>query len=156
MASLRRVRGRTPRILLAIAALAILVGGAGVAVGTSASGWLMERLAGTDLAIDRAALGGAVTALGIATMLVGGGLIGLALALHLARPWARPVAAAVAFALLAAAVGCLAAVAASFARDPQNGPAYMAGGIGLAVLAVALGVVLVDAVMSAERDRHPD
>jgi hypothetical protein len=116
----------------------------------------MERLARTDLAIDRAALGGAVTALGIATMLVGGVLIGLALALRLGRPWARPVTAAVAFALLAAAIGCLAAVAASLVRDPQNGPAYLAAGIGLAVLALALGIVLVDAVLSAEPDRRPD
>lgn len=156
MASVRRVRGRTPRILLAIAVLAILAGGAGVGVGTAASGWLMERLARTDLAIDRAALGGAVTALGIATMLVGGVLIGLALALRLGRPWARPFTAAVAFALLAAAIGCLAAVAASLVRDPQNGPAYVAAGIGLAVLALALGIVAVDAVLSAERDRRLD
>ena len=156
MASVRRVRGRTPRILLAIAVLAILVGGAGVGVGTAASGWLMERLARTDIAIDRAALGGAVTALGIATMLVGGVLLCLAVALRLERPWARPVTAAVAFALLAAAVGCLAAVAASLVRDPHNGPAYVAAGMGLAVLALALGVVLVDAVLSAERDRRPD
>ena len=147
MAPVRQVPPRTPRILLAVALVAVLAGGAAVAVGTAASGWLMERLAQTDLAIDREALGGAVTALGVGTALTGAVLIGLAFALRLGRGWARPVTAAVAFALLAAAVGCVAAVAASLVRDPQNGPAYVAGGIAMAVLAIALGVVLVDAVL---------
>lgn len=156
MVPVRHVPARTPRILLAVALLAILAGGAAVAVGTWASGWLMERLAQTDLAIDRAALGGAVTALGIATAMVGILLIGLAVALRLGRPWARPVSAAVVFALLAAAIGCVAAVAASLVRDPKNAAAYVAGGIGLAVLAVALAVVLVDVVVTTEPTRRSD
>ncbi len=142
---------RTPRILIALGFLTIVAGSAALAVAASATEWLMARLARADLAIDAAALGGATAALGAAALTTGLGLIALALALRLGRSWARPATAVIAFALLAALLGCIGAIMASWVRDPANGPAYLSAALAAAIGMAGLAVVLVDVVRAPMR-----
>jgi hypothetical protein len=140
---------RTPRILIAAGVVAIVAGGVAIGIATSASDWLMARLARNDLLIDAAAVGGATAALGGAALATGIGLIGLAIALRLARTWARPATAAVAFALVAALLGSLAAIVASWVRDPGNAPAYVGAAVAVGIGLVGLTVVLLDVLRAA-------
>lgn len=136
----RRVPTRSLAVLFAAAALAVATGTVTVVVATAAPEWLLAQLAGTGVEADAAAIGGAAAALGYAALLVGAGLIGLALALRAGHAWAWPAGTVVIAAVLAALLGTLGAALSSFAREPGSGLAYglAAGGIGLVLAAFAM------------------
>ena len=144
------VPARTLRILVVAGVLLILAGGVALAIAGSATDWLMARL-DADLVIDAAAVGGATAALGVATMLAGLLLIGLAVALRLARGWAPAAGAVIVFALLAALVGSLAALLASWVRNPSAGGVYAAVSAGAAVGIIGLAIALADLVRVPRR-----
>lgn len=132
---------RRSLFLLALAAaVAVATGIGGVLMGTFASGWILDRLSGTGIVADAAAVGGAAAALGWAAIIVGAGLGGLVLALRAGSAWARPAGAMVVAAIVAALVGALAAALATLAREPGGAVQYglAAGGIGLALVAFAI------------------
>jgi hypothetical protein len=144
-----RVRTRTLVILLVAAVIAVLAGVATVTVAVAAPGWILAQLSGTGVAADAAAVGGATAALGYALLLLGAGLLGLALALRVGAGWARPAGTMVVGALLASLVGGLGATIASLVREPSFAVVYgaAAAAIGLGLLAFA--TVLLDLIRGA-------
>ena len=147
------VRRRSLVILLVASAVAVVTGTGAVLLGTAAPGWILDRLRGTGIVTDAAAVGGATSALGFALIAGGAGLVGVALALRAGVPWARPLATVIVGTILAALLGSLAAALASMAADPASGTAYVAVSVGVIIGLLAFAVVLMDVLRGA---RHPD
>lgn len=144
-----RVPTRTVVILLVAAVVALLGGIATVTVAVAAPAWILAQLSGTGVVTDAAAVGGATAALGYALLLLGAGLLGLALALRAGAGWARPAGTMVVGALLASLVGGLGAAIASLVREPSFGLVYGAAAAGAGLAMIAFGIVLLDLVRGA-------
>ena len=75
------------RVVLAVGAVIwLLAGGGALALGLVGAAWLMAQL--PPLAIDVAALGGAVVAIGVALVALAVVHAGIAIGLHTGRHWA--------------------------------------------------------------------
>ena len=142
----RPARTRTLVILLVTTVVALVAGIATVTVAVAAPGWILAQLAGTGVAADAAAVGGATAALGYALLLLGAGLLGLLLALRARQEWARPAGTMVVGGLLASLVGGLGATIASLVREPTFAAVYGAAAAGIVVAIVAFTAVLLDLV----------
>jgi hypothetical protein len=131
---------RLPRLILlagGLAATAIVVTAA--VLGATASAWIFSLL--PPVAIDAAAVGGAVSALGFGVLAVGLAQLGLALAIGRRSRWAMATATALGALLCATFVSL--AVAAFTSAASAGLPWLMLAGAGLVLVAAGYGVACV-------------
>jgi hypothetical protein len=140
-------------LLLAATIVWLMAGAAGIGIGLLGTTGLQMLL--PPLAIDLAALGGAVVAVAVGVLAVGIAHAAVVVGMRVGRPLARSAALLLAATLSALLLALAAAAATSAATVPDRAPSFLLAGLAALVGAGAYGLVtgLLVAEVRASRAR---